>query len=87
MSRSSSGIGRLGPGSEVFIGNDPYGFNPVSEVDIQEEEKNYNIRIGSFDMSIAAGLDRVQRQHHAGRPPSNSDVIFRPQLIWTGPFD
>ena len=84
-SRTSGGIGRLGPGSEVFIGNDPYGFNPVSDVDLQEEEKKYNIRIGSFDMSIAAGVgfefnDNITLAKH----DRISDVIFRPQLDLDG---
>lgn len=84
-SRSSSGIGRLGPGSNVFIGNDPYGIPAVSTADLEQEEKNYNIRIGQFDLSVAAGVG-FEFNDNITLSENNriSDVIFRPQVDLEG---
>ena len=80
-SRSSGGIGRLGPGSEVFLGNNPNGIEPVSEEELAKDDKNYNIRIGSLDLSLAAGVglefnDNITLSEFNRQ----SDIIFRPQF-------
>ena len=80
-SRSSGGIGRLGPGSEVFLGNSPNGIEPVSEEELAKDDKNYNIRIGSLDLSLAAGVglefnDNITLSEFNRQ----SDIIFRPQF-------
>ena len=80
-SRSSGGIGRLGPGSEVFLGNNPNGIQPLSEADLAQDEKNYNIRIGKLDLSIAAGVGFEFNDNIAlSEFNRQSDIIFRPQL-------
>ncbi len=84
-SRPSSGIGRLGAGANFFYGNDPYGFESLSNVDLQQEEKNYNIRIGSFDLAIAAGIGFEFNDNITLADQDRlSDVIFRPQLDLDG---
>ena len=80
-SRSSGGIGRLGPGAEVFLGNDPNGFQPITEADLAQDEKNYNIRIGALDLSLAVGIgfefnDNIALSEFA----RESDIIIRPQF-------
>ncbi len=84
-SRSSGGIGRLGPGSEVFLGNSPNGIEPLSDAALAEDDKNYNIRIGSFDLAIAAGVS-FEFNDNIGLAEFNrqADVIFRPQLDLEG---
>jgi hypothetical protein len=84
-SRSSGGIGRLGPGSEVFLGNDPNGIQPVNDADLAQDEKNYNIRIGKFDLSIAAGVGFEFNDNIAlSEFNRESDIIFRPQVDLEG---
>ena len=84
-SRSSGGIGRLGPGSEVFLGNDPNGIQPLNEADLAQDEKNYNIRIGKFDLSIAAGVGFEFNDNIAlSEKNRQSDIIFRPQVDLEG---
>lgn len=80
-SRSSGGIGRLGPGAEVFLGNSPNGITPLADADLSQADKNYNIRIGMLDLTVAAGIafefnDNITLAD-VGR---KSDIIFRPQL-------
>jgi hypothetical protein len=80
-SRSSGGIGRLGPGSEVFLGNNPNGIAPISETDLAQDEKNYNIRIGALDLAIAAGVAFEFNDNIAlSEFNRQSDIIFRPQV-------
>ena len=80
-SRSSGGIGRLGPGSEVFLGNNPNGIEPVSDADIAQDEKNYNIRIGALDLSLAVGVGFEFNDNIAlSEFNRQSDIIFRPQF-------
>ena len=78
-SRSSGGIGRLGPGSEVFLGNSPNGIEPLTDADITQDEKNYNIRIGKLDLSLAAGIG-IEFNDNIALSEFNrqSDIIFRP---------
>jgi len=80
-SRSSGGIGRLGPGAEVFIGNNPNGITPVTDADLVQDEKNYNIRIGALDLTLAAGVG-FEFNDNITLSENNriSDVIFRPQF-------
>jgi hypothetical protein len=80
-SRTSSGIGRLGPTDNVFIGNDAYAIPSISAADLEQEEKNYNIRIGQLDLSIAAGAgfefnDNITLSENN----RTGDVVFRPQV-------
>jgi hypothetical protein len=84
-SRSSGGIGRLGPGPNVFIGNDPYGVPAISAADLDQDEKNYNIRIGQFDLAVAAGVG-FEFNDNITLSENNriSDVIFRPQVDFEG---
>lgn len=80
-SRSSGGIGRLGPGSEVFLGNNPNGIVPLTEADIAQDDKNYNIRIGALDLSLAAGVGFEFNDNIAlSEFNRQSDIIFRPQF-------
>ena len=80
-SRSSGGIGRLAPGSEVFLGNNPNGIEPLTEADITQDEKNYNIRIGALDLSIAVGAGFEFNDNIAlSQTNRQADIIFRPQL-------
>ncbi len=80
-SRSSGGIGRLGPGSEVFLGNSPNGIEPLTEADLVQDKKEYNIRIGSLDLSLAAGVGFEFNDNIAlSEFNRESDVIFRPQF-------
>jgi opacity protein-like surface antigen len=80
-SRSSGGIGRLGPGSEVFLGNNPNGIQPLTDADITQDEKNYNIRIGALDLSLALGA-AIEFNDNIALSEFNrqSDIIFRPQF-------
>jgi hypothetical protein len=83
-SRTSSGIGRLTPGAEVFEGNDPGGLSPLDRMDplsdsLQDED--YNFRLGNVDFIVAAGLgvefnDNINLAEH----DRLSDIIFRPSL-------
>jgi len=80
-SRSSSGIGRLSPASDVFTGNEATGLPGVTPVDQLAEEENYNMRIGNLDFILAAGLgveanDNINLSDHHRQ----SDIIFRPEL-------
>ena len=80
-SRSSGGIGRLGPGSEVFLGNNPNGIEPLSDAGIAQDEKNYNIRIGALDLSLAAGVgvefnDNITLSEFV----RHGDIIVRPEF-------
>ena len=80
-SRSSGGIGRLGPGSEVFLGNNPNGIEPLSDAGLAQDEKNYNIRIGALDLSLAAGVgfefnDNITLSEF----DRHGDIIFRPEF-------
>jgi hypothetical protein len=80
-SRSSGGIGRLGPGTEVFLGNNPTGIEPLTEADVTQAEKNYNIRLGSLDLLIAAGVGFEFNDNIAlSEFNRQSDVIFRPAI-------
>ena len=80
-SRSSGGIGRLGPGSEVFLGNSPNGIEPVTDAELAQDEKNYNIRIGALDLSLAAGVGFEFNDNIAlSQFNRQSDIIFRPQF-------
>ncbi len=80
-SRSSGGIGRLGPGTEVFLGNDPNGIEPVSDAALAQDDKNYNIRIGALDLSIAAGVGFEFNDNIAlSEFHRQSDIIFRPEV-------
>ena len=80
-SRSSGGIGRLGPGSEVFLGNSPNGIEPVTDADITHDDKNYNIRIGALDLSLAAGVGFEFNDNIAlSEFNRQSDIIFRPEF-------
>ena len=80
-SRSSGGIGRLGPGSEVFLGNNPNGIEPLTEADLAQDQKNYNIRIGSLDLAIAAGVGFEFNDNITLSEKNRlSDIIFRPQV-------
>jgi hypothetical protein len=80
-SRSSGGIGRLAPGDEVFLGNDPNGIQPVTETDIAQNEKNYNIRIGKLDLSLAVGVGIEFNDNIAlSEYHRESDFIIRPEF-------
>jgi opacity protein-like surface antigen len=80
-SRSSGGIGRLGPGTEIFLGNNPNGIEPLTDAGLTQDEKNYNIRIGALDLSIAAGVAFEFNDNIAlSEFNRESDIIFRPQL-------
>ena len=80
-SRSSGGIGRLGPGTEVFLGNSPNGIQPLTEAEFTEADRDYNIRIGALDLSIAAGAGLEFNDNIAlSEFNRESDIIFRPQL-------
>ena len=80
-SRSSGGIGRLGPGAEVFLGNNPNGIEPISDADITQDEKNYNIRIGILDLALSAGVGFEFNDNVAlSEFNRQSDIIFRPQF-------
>ena len=80
-SRSSSGIGRLGPGAEIFLGNNQNGIEPVTEDEIAKEDKNYNIKIGILELSLAAGVG-IEFNDNIALSEFNrqSDVIIRPQF-------
>ncbi|MEO6789089.1 MAG: hypothetical protein ABI318_23450, partial [Chthoniobacteraceae bacterium] len=68
-------------GSEVFLGNNPNGIEPLTEADITQSEKNYNIRIGSLDLSIAAGVGFEFNDNIAlSEFNRQSDIIFRPEI-------
>ncbi len=80
-SRSSGGIGRLGPGTEVFLGNNPNGIEPLTDASVVQDEKNYNIRIGALDLSLAAGVgfefnDNITLSEF----DRHGDIIFRPEF-------
>lgn len=80
-SHSSGGIGRLGPGAEVFLGNNPNGIEPISDADITQDEKNYNIRIGILDLALSAGVGFEFNDNVAlSEFNRQSDIIFRPQF-------
>ena len=80
-SRSSGGIGRLGPGSEIFLGNNPNGIEPISDADITQDEKNYNIRLGILDLALSAGVGFEFNDNIAlSEFNRQSDIIFRPQF-------
>ena len=80
-SRSSGGIGRLGPGAEVFLGNNPNGIEPVTDADLARDDKDYNIRIGMLDLSLAAGIGFEFNDNIAlSEFNRQSDIIFRPQF-------
>ena len=80
-SRSSGGIGRLGPGSEVFLGNTQNGIEPVTDTELAKDERNYNIRIGNLDLLLAAGV-AIEFNDNIALSEFNrqSDIIFRPQF-------
>ena len=80
-SRSSGGIGRLGPGSEVFLGNTQNGIEPVTDTELAKDERNYNIRIGILDLLLAAGVALEANDNIAlSEFNRQSDIIFRPQF-------
>ena len=80
-SRSSGGIGRLGPGAEVFLGNNPNGIEPISDADIVQDEKNYNIKIGMLELALSAGVGFEFNDNVAlSEFNRQSDIIFRPQF-------
>ncbi len=80
-SRSSGGIGRLGAGSEVFLGNSQNGIEPVTDTALAQDEKNYNIRIGILDLSLAVGI-ALEANDNITLSEFNrqSDVVLRPQF-------
>ena len=80
-SRSSGGIGRLGPGAEVFLGNNPNGIQPLTDTDLTADERAYNIRIGALDLRIAAGASfEFNDNITLAEFDRVSDIIFRPQV-------
>ena len=80
-SRSSAGFGRIGPGPEIFIGNNPNGIEPLSDAGLAQDEKNYNIRIGAFDLTVAAGAGIEFNDNIAlSEFDRESDFILRPAL-------
>jgi len=80
-SRSSGGIGRLGPGSEVFLGNTQNGIEPVVDSELAKDERNYNIRIGIVDLLLAAGFAfEVNDNIALSEFNRQSDIVFRPQF-------
>jgi hypothetical protein len=80
-SRSSGGIGRLEPGQEVFLGNSPNGIEPLSDADLAQDEKNYNIRIGMLDLSLAVGVGLEFNDNIAlSQYNRQSDFIVRPEF-------
>ena len=84
-SRSSSGIGRLAPGADVFIGNDPNGITPLTDADVQPTDGQYNMKLGIFELSVALGVgfefnDNITLSEHN----RISDIIFRPELDLEG---
>jgi hypothetical protein len=83
-SRSSSGIGRLTPGAEVFEGNDPDGLSPIDSIDPMAEstqEEDYNFRLGNVDFVVAAGIGiEFNDNINLGDRDRLSDLIFRPSL-------
>ena len=84
-SRSSSGIGRLAPGADVFIGNSPNGIEPLTDADVQASEGTYNMKLGMLEMSVALGVG-FEFNDNITLSDNNqiSDIIFRPQLDLEG---
>ena len=84
-SRSSSGIGRLAPGADVFIGNSPNGIEPLTDADVQASEGTYNMKLGMLEMSVALGVG-FEFNDNITLSENNqiSDIIFRPQLDLEG---
>jgi hypothetical protein len=80
-SRSSGGIGRLTPSSEVFSGNSPSGLSPVDAVDQSAVEEKYNFRLGLVDFVVAAGIG-VEFNDNITLSSSDeiSDIIIRPEV-------
>ncbi len=76
-----SGFGRVGPGAEVFTGNDLNGIEPVTDAVLAQDDKKYNIRIGSLDLTIAAGVG-IEFNDNISLSEFNrvSDFIIRPAL-------
>ncbi len=78
-SRSSGGIGSLVPGSEVFLGNNQNGIEPVTDTALAQDERNYNIRIGIVDLLLAAGVGFEFNDNIAlSQFHRQSDIIIRP---------
>ena len=84
-SRSSSGIGRLAPGADVFIGNDPNGITPLTDADVQPTDGQYNMKLGIFELSVALGVGfEFNDNITLSQRNRISDIIFRPELDLEG---
>lgn len=80
-SRSSSGIGRIQPGADIFTGNDPTGVPGITPVDQLAEEENYNMRIGPVDFIIALGVGFEYNDNLTLASRDRiSDFAIRPEL-------
>ncbi len=83
-SRTSGGIGRLSPNTEVFTGNNS-ALAPEDRIDQINQEDDYNMRFGNLDFVVAFGTsvefnDNITLAHR----DKLSDIILRPQLDFEG---
>lgn len=83
-SRTSGGIGRLSPNTEVFSGNDA-ALVPPTGIDQIDQEDDYNMRLGNLDFVVAVGLGiEFNDNITLANRDKLSDIIFRPQIDFEG---